>query len=101
MGTSPTPRRIGIRLYRLSSSGRQRQRSYLQVGKALISLIREKVGGQAISHSRLLTASRMNARDFNSCMGSLVEKQAVVAMDVSIGYHNRNAKEYQLNPVLM
>lgn len=75
--------------------------SRLQDEKALISLIREKVGGLAISHSRLLTASRMNARDFNSCMSSLVEKQAVVAMDVSIGYHNRNAKEYQMNPVLV
>jgi len=75
--------------------------SRLQDEKQIVSLIRSTVQENEISHSRLLTASRMNGRDFNTCINSLVEKQAVIAMDKSIGYNNRNAKQYRLNPVLV
>lgn len=75
--------------------------SRLQDEKQIVSLIRNTVQDRDISHSRLLTASRMNGRDFNTCINSLVDKQAVIAMDISVGYNNRNARQYRLNPVLL
>ncbi len=75
--------------------------SRLQDEKNIVSLIRNTVHDKDISHSRLLTASRMNGRDFNTCINSLVDKQAVIAMDIGVGYNNRIARQYRLNPVLL
>jgi hypothetical protein len=69
--------------------------------KKIVNLLRDMVRDGEIQHSDLLTASRMSAKEFNTCISSLVEKQAVIAMDRGIGYNNRTEGFYRLNPVLV
>ncbi|MDD4223045.1 MAG: DUF3987 domain-containing protein [Candidatus Cloacimonetes bacterium] len=56
--------------------------------------------GQELGHSRMLCKSRMPSRDFRKCIESLIERQAIISHEDDIGYRNRVALRYTLNPVL-
>ncbi|NLN85960.1 MAG: hypothetical protein GX135_07695 [Candidatus Cloacimonetes bacterium] len=53
-----------------------------------------------MNHSKLLCKSRMTSRDFRKTMESLLERQAIRALEEEVGYRNRIKMSYSLNPVL-
>jgi hypothetical protein len=55
---------------------------------------------QTLPHSPLLCKSGLTAREFRSCVESLIERQAIICHEQDSGYRNRISLVYCLNPVL-
>lgn len=62
--------------------------------------ILQKASDMSMNHSKLLCKSRMTSRDFRKTMESLLERQAIRALEEEVGYRNRIKMSYSLNPVL-
>jgi len=64
-----------------------------------VDLLVSKYGGKA-GHSSLMNMSHMRKREFNECIASLIEREAisVEAMTMSNG---RPGKAYQVSEVIM